>query len=137
MGLRHSDKDCILVTTRCRPLVFQGCIERKTDEEDRFAGECIWCFAAAGYRHAFRRWHTCECGGVELQHRLQLVGARGKCLEGDTQTYRVNVLCQNIFTRDSYYKGGNWVDRGLNVPSTVNGCGAFEQYVGKPWVSTP
>ena len=65
------------------------------------------------------------------------VGAWGKCLAGDTQTYRVNVLCQNIFTRDSYYKGGNWVDRSWNVPSTVNGCGAFEQYVGQPWISTP
>lgn len=64
------------------------------------------------------------------------VGAWGKCLSGDTQTYKVNVLCQNIFTRSSYVKSGNWVTRNSGVPSTVQGCGAFEAFYGTPWTQS-
>jgi len=66
------------------------------------------------------------------------VGAFAKCLTADrpsTDKYRVRVLCQNIFTRQSHTVYGNWVTVNSSIPSTVQGCPAFEAFYGQPGAS--
>lgn len=66
------------------------------------------------------------------------VGAFAKCLSADrpaTDTYRVRVLCQNIFTRQSHSEYGNWVTINSGIPSTHQGCGFGYAYYGTPYAS--
>lgn len=64
--------------------------------------------------------------------------AWGKCLTGQPRgdKYRVVVICQNRVTRAAYYKYGNIVRVGNTYPSTVDGCGFLEQYLGDPRTQT-
>ena len=68
------------------------------------------------------------------------VGAWAKCLNGTPSNvqYRVGVLCAGIFNSYSYYKFGNWANLSSNsqTPTTIQGCGFMEHYVGQPTVSS-
>lgn len=65
------------------------------------------------------------------------VGAYAKCNDAQNRSndrYGVAVLCKNWVTQQSYVKYGNPVKVTMSSPSTVQACGAFENFYGSPWV---
>lgn len=61
--------------------------------------------------------------------------AWGKCTSAypGEERYRVNMLCQNIFTKASHLVNGTVVSVYETTPSTVTGCDWNESYYGDPW----
>lgn len=64
------------------------------------------------------------------------VGAWGYCANGDSAYFKVNVLCQNVFTLGSRVVSGEPERVGGQYSSIVSGCAWYERYYGNPWTNS-